>query len=196
MSKPRLQDVLETLRHQILQVVSPLLPIDTTADVEVAVGWPSPKVLGDMMSVNRAIITLFPTARTKDVTRFSTDISVIANTDGSMTAVQAVGRTNRDIQASVWAPTPNVRQILAEAIYSNIGTSVNRFLTLSEGTILTATRSASSWIDDAQSKFTTYIAHIVLTCEYDEVLESVATPIVTAQAQLTVGPISNLLHVP
>ena len=207
MSKPRLQDVLETLRHAIDLVISPLFPIAGTpsvdnpspapiADGSVSIGWPNPDVLGSMMNDNRVIVSLFPTARSKDVSRFPNEIAIVPQSDGSLVSIQTVGRTNRDIQVSVWSPDPNVRQILAETIYARIGTPGNRFVTLSDGTMLTVNRSTTSWIDDAQSKYTTYIAHLVLTCEYDDVIVLTATRVTSADALLTVGPITELLTSP
>ncbi len=97
------------------------------------------------------------------------------------------GRSNRDIQISVWAPDDATREAIADVIFNAIGTEETCFLALSDQTALFVDFRYDVVSDQMEDDYTVYVSHLLYTVDYAVVTETPLTQITTAVGGVSVN---------
>jgi hypothetical protein len=77
-----------------------------------------------------------------------------------------VARIERSVQVTLWASEPVTRSLIADAIVTNVGTTLAPYLLLPDNSGLRCLNDGDSLDDNSQAESSVYIAHILLDVEY------------------------------
>lgn len=89
-----------------------------------------------------------------------------ANVGGGGSTSYEVARIWRDIQIGVWASDPKTRSLIAEPIAEQVGTTMQTFLALPDGTGLYHSYVDGPLDDDSQSSYSLYASNVIVEVEY------------------------------
>ena len=97
-------------------------------DIAIYVGWPIPKVLDSAMLANKIVVSIFPNAMERNVTRGLgnkwEDFSI--NPDGiTGESVKETKRQEKTFQITTWANNPDSRELVSKVIDSELS-DINR----------------------------------------------------------------------
>ena len=92
------------------------------------------------------------------------------NIEGFGSISREVRRWQAMMQVSIYAPNAQVRYDVGDAIDSSIGTSLNHWLTMSDGSPMYVSGSGSRLIDEAQSSYSCLEWHLTFSVEYPQIL--------------------------
>jgi hypothetical protein len=98
-----------------------------------------------------------------------------------------VARYIQGIMVSFWAADPMNRAKLYGNVKHNIGTVINRWIPLADGTQMEVTYANSWWSEEAQDSYSLYEAHLVYDCWYPDVLTSSGVDVEAAVLAVTMG---------
>ena len=108
-----------------------------------------------------------------------------------------IRRVEQGIQVSIWAPDPFQRASLSESILSTIGSVLQPFLPLSDGTYMRCKFRTQSQPDISQSSYSIYERHIVFDVEYGIMSTISGTTIdaVVAEPTVEISEISSTVYI-
>ena len=96
-----------------------------------------------------------------------------------------VTRINRWLQVSVWAPDPNLRFSIQNAIMAGIGYAIDLFLTLPDGSKMFLRYMTDKMDDEHQTSYALFVHHIIFDVEYGVLDVQPGTQIGEVQANVT-----------
>ena len=89
-------------------------------DVTVGTGWPIPEVLDRMLEGNTAMVTVFPRADTRNTSRGFNRWEDSEFTGDTGESVLVTKRQEKVFIVTVWAPSPEIRELLVKSLDSEL----------------------------------------------------------------------------
>lgn len=150
-------------------------------------------VAGDTLESVAAALISHLAAASISATAMSAIIQINSNLDfslrisGTATQIREARRVARQIQISVWAPSPEIRSEVVSAIESVIGSEYNSQLPIDENSSMWVRYQSDRQVDKSPADNTAYVNHLIFSVDYPIYERRAAHQITDIRVGVSVG---------